>query len=102
MRNQKKGSPQNRGTNGEMIFEVPCTCSKFSGGLAVFVETIFAEAGIGFLIVACEIEIVLDEGSAGESVVTDAVTANPGIKHGQGEQKEHEKQALRLARTWLL
>ena len=85
-----------------MIFKVAGAGAKFSGGLAVFVETIFAEADIGFLVVAGEIEIVLDERSAGKSVVTDAVTADPGIEHRQGEQKEHEKQALRLARTWLL
>ncbi len=102
MRGHEKRRPENGGSDGEMVIEMAGAGAKFRGGLAIFVETIFAEAGVGFLIVAGEIEIVLDQRSADESVVAHAVTANPGIKHGQGEQKEHEKQALRLAGTWLL
>jgi hypothetical protein len=48
-----------------------------------------------------EVEIVLDERRAGESVVANAVTAHPGIEHRQRKEKEHKEKAFRLARTWL-
>ena len=98
---KQKRSPENGGADGEVIFEVAGASAKFSGGLAVFVETIFAEAGVGLLIVMSEIEIVLDERSARVGVVADAVSAHPGIEHGQREKKEHKEKALRFARTWL-
>jgi len=84
-----------------VIFEVARARVKFSGGLAVFVEAILAEAGVGLLIVVSEIEAVLDERSASVGVIADAVSAHPGIKHGQRKQEEHKKKALRFARTWL-
>src|SRR5580700_5484176 len=84
-----------------MIFNVAGAGARFSVRLAVFVEAVFAKAGVGFLIVACKIEIVLDQRSTHEGVVADAVSAHPGIEHGQGKQKEHEKKKLRFARTWM-
>ena len=98
---EQKRSPENGGTDREVIFEVAGARAKFSDGLAVFVEAIFAEAGVGLLVVMSEIEIVLDERSARVGVVADTVSAHPGIEHGQREQKEHEEKALRFARTWL-
>jgi hypothetical protein len=44
-----------------VIFEVAGAGAEFRGRLAVFVEAIFAEAGVGLLIVRGEIKIVLDE-----------------------------------------
>src|SRR5580658_1813979 len=85
--NDKKRSPKNGGTDGEVIFDVAGAGAKFRGGLAVFVDTVLAEAGVGLLIVAGEIEIVLDERRAHESVITDAVSAHPRIQHGKRQQK---------------
>src|SRR6202035_865509 len=101
VRDHKKGGPENCRADGKMIFNVAGAGVKFSGRLAVFVEAIFAKAGVGFLIVAGKIEIVLDQRSTREGVIADAVSAHPGIEHGQGKQEEHEKKALCFARTWL-
>jgi hypothetical protein len=101
MSDEQKGGPENRGADGEVIFEVAGAGAKFSGRLAVFVEAMFTEAGVGLLIVRSEIEIVLDERSTRVSVVADTVSAHPGIEHGQREKKEHKEEALRFARTWL-
>ena len=84
---KQKRRPKNGGADGEVIFEVAGARAKFSGGLAVFVETIFAKAGVGLLIVVSEIEIVLDERSAREGVVADTVSAHPGIEHGKRKQE---------------
>jgi len=40
-----------------------------------------------------EIEIVLDERSAGESIIADAVAAHPGIQKRKRENPEKKKQA---------
>ena len=101
VRDEEKGSPENRRSHCEVVFEVTGARAKFRGWLVVFVETIFAEAGVGLLIIRGEIEIVLDERGARESVVADAVSAYPGIEQGKREQKEHQKKALRFARRWL-
>src|SRR5271165_5268848 len=101
MGDEQKRSPEDRRSDGEVIFEVAGAGAKFSSGLAVFVEAIFAEASVGLLIVMGEIETVLDERSARVGVVADTVSAHPGIEYGQREKKEHKKEALRFARTWL-
>src|SRR4029077_5363783 len=67
-REAEKGGPENSRSHGEVILQMAGGGAGFRSGLAVFVETIFAEAGVGLLIVSGEIEIVLDEGGAGESV----------------------------------
>lgn len=82
-----------------MIFEMAGAGTKFRSGLAVLIETMFAKADVGFLIVAREIEIVLNERGAQEGVVADTISADPGIEHGQGEEKEEKEKALRFART---
>jgi hypothetical protein len=74
---------------------------KFGTGLAIFVDAVFAEAGVGLLIVVSEIETVLDQGGAHVSVVADAISADPGVEHSEREEEEHKKKALRFARTWL-
>jgi hypothetical protein len=101
VRDEKKGSPEHRRPDGEVIFEVAGARAKFRGRLVVFVETVFAEASVGLLIIRGEIEIVLDERGARESVVADAVSAHPGIEQGKREQKEHQEKTLRVARAWL-
>jgi len=101
VRDYKKRSPENRGTDSEMIFEVAGARTEFSGRLAVLVEAIFAEAGVGLLIVAREIETVFNEGSTHKGVVADAVSAHPGVEHRQRKKEEHKKKALRFAGAWL-
>ena len=68
-----------------MIFKMAGGRAEISARLAGFVEAAFAETGVGMLIVGCEIEIVLNEKSAGVGVITDAIAADPGI--GQGQSK---------------
>src|SRR5438477_26087 len=82
-----------------MIVEVAGGGAKFSLGQAAFVEAGVAEARVGILIVVLKIETVLDQGSAREGVVADAVAVNPRIQQGEGKQEEKEKPALLLARS---
>ena len=63
-----------------MVFEVAGWSSKIGFGLVIFVETRAAETFVGVLIVLREIEIVLDERSAGEGVIADAIAAHPRIE----------------------
>jgi len=49
------------------------------------------------LIVPGEIETVLDQRSASEGVIADAVAADPGIEKWKREKKKKKKQALRFA-----
>src|SRR5271155_4161966 len=99
--NEEKRSPENGWADGEMVFDMAGAGAEFGVRLAVFVETIFAEAGVSLLIVVREIEAVLDQRGAGVSVIAHAIAAHPGIKERQRKQKEHEEKALRLMRTWL-
>ena len=96
MGDKQKRRPENGGADREVIFEMAGASAKFSGRLAVFVEAIFAKAGVGLLIVVSEIEIVLDERSAREGVIADAVSAHPGIEHGQRKKKEHKEKDVPL------
>jgi hypothetical protein len=45
-------------------------------------------------VIFSEIEIVLNEWSAGKSVVADAITAHPRIQKRKREKKKKKKQAL--------
>src|SRR5256885_9387315 len=85
VRHEKKRRPKDGRTNGEMIFKMAGRRAEVSARLAGFVETAFAETGVGMLIVGGEIEIVLNEERAGVGVITDAVASDPGI--GQGQSK---------------
>jgi hypothetical protein len=51
------------------------------------------------LIILGEIETVLNQRGASKSVVTDAVTAHPGVKKGEREKKKKNEQALRSTRA---
>ncbi len=80
MGDQKKGSPENCGTHGEVIVQVAGGRAKDVFGLAVFIEARFAKAGVGSDIVALKIEAVFDQGGAHEGVIADAVAADPRIQ----------------------
>ncbi len=80
MREKKKRHPENRGADGEMVVEVAGGRSKAGSGLVIFVQARPAKTFVGVLIVLREIEIVLDERSAGEGVIADAIAANPRIE----------------------
>jgi len=76
---EEKGHPENRGADGEVVVKMAGGGAKFGARLVVFVETRAAESFVGVPVVFGEIEVVLDQRGTGESVVADAVTADPGI-----------------------
>ena len=94
VRGHKEWSPKNGGANGEMIFKMAGGCAEIGARLAGFVEAAFAETGVGALVVGGEIEIVLNKKSAGVSVISDAVAADPRIGERQRKKKEEDEQAL--------
>ena len=94
VRDQEKRRPENRGADGEVIIEMAGGRSKVWSGLVTQVETRAAEAFVGVAVIFGEIEIVLDEWSAGKSVIPDTVAADPGIQKRKRENPEKEKQAL--------
>jgi hypothetical protein len=53
------------------------------------------------LIIVREIEAVLDERGTRVRVITDAISAHPGVQDRQREQKEHTENKFRFARAWL-
>jgi len=87
MGGEEKRRPENRGANGEMIFQVAGGGAKEGPGLAVFVDALAAETFVGMAVVITEIEIVLDERSASKGVIADAVAAHPGIEKWQRAKK---------------
>src|SRR4029077_18561733 len=99
MREEEKRRPENRGTNSEMVVQVASGCPKVGFGLAEFVETPIAEAGVCGLVVLCEIETVLNQRSASKGVIAYAIAAHPGIQERQGEKKKKNEQALRFTRA---
>ena len=99
MREEEKRRPENRGANGEMVFEVARGRAKIGFGLAVFVEVRPAETIVGMLIVSGEIETVLKQRSASKGVVADAIAAHPGVEKRQREKKKKNEQALRSTRA---
>jgi len=99
VREEKKRSPENCGADGEVVVEMAGGGAKFGARLVVFVETRAAEAFVGVAVVFGEIEIVLDQWSAGEGVVANTVTADPWIEERETEKKEKKQQALGLTRA---
>jgi hypothetical protein len=93
MGEEKEGSPEDGGADGEVIVEMAGGGAKGGANVAVLVDASAAEPGVGGLIVVREIEAVLDERSAGQGVVADAVAANPGINERQGKKKENKEKA---------
>ena len=98
MREEKKRRPENSGADGEMVFEAIGGCSKDRPKLTAFVEARAAEAFVGVAVVLGEIEIVLDERSAGKGVVADAIAAHPRVQKWKRENPKEKKQALRFVR----
>src|SRR5882762_1192103 len=99
VREEKKRRPENSGADGEMVFEVIGGCSKGGPKLTAFVEAGAAEAFVGVAVVLGEIEIVLDERSAGKGVVADAIAAHPRVQKRKRENPKEKKQALRFSRA---
>src|SRR3989449_629788 len=97
VREEEKRCPENRWADGEMVFEVIRSCSKDGPELTVFVEAGAAETLVGMAVVLGEIEIVLDERSAGKGVIADTIATHPGIQKWKREKKKKKKQALRFA-----
>jgi len=97
MREEEKRHPENGGADGEMVVEVAGGRAKGEPGLVIFVKARGAEAFVGVLIVLREVETVLDQRSAGKSVIADAIATDPGVEKGQREKEEKKKQALRIA-----
>src|SRR6266704_3656134 len=95
VREKKKRHPENRGADGEMVVEVAGGRSKAGSGLVIFVQARPAKTFVGVLIVLREIEIVLDERSAGEGVIADAIAANPRVQKRKRDKKKKKKQPLR-------
>jgi hypothetical protein len=79
-----------------MILKMAGARAKFSGRLTVFVDTIFAEAGVGLSIVGGKIEVMLDEHRARVSVISNAVSANPWIEKRKRKKEDSEKNSLRF------
>ena len=80
MDDEKKGRPQNRRAHGEMILKMAGGRTKAGLGLVTFVEARPAETFVGVLVVLGEIETVLDQGSAGKSIIADAIAAHPRVE----------------------
>ncbi len=97
VREEEKRCPQNGGPDGEMVFEVAGGSSKEGSGLVIFVEARPAKTFVGMAVVLGEIEIVLDERSAGKGVIADTIATHPGIQKWKREKKKKKKQALRFA-----
>ena len=94
MRQKKKGTPENRGADSKMVVEMASGRSKVGFGLTVFVEARAAKAFVGVPIIFCEIEIVLEEGCAGEGVVSDAIAADPGVQKWKRNEEKEKKQTF--------
>ncbi len=77
-----------------MIFKMAGGCAEIGARLAGFVEAAFAETGVGVLVVGGEIEIVLNKKSAGVSVISDSVAADPRIRERKSDEEEQHEQAL--------
>lgn len=95
VRHDKEWRPKNRGADREMIFKMAGGSAEIGARLAGFVEAALAEACVGVLIIGGEIQIVLNEEGPGVCVITNAVTADPGIGQGQTKKKEEHEEPLR-------
>src|ERR1700722_7627998 len=65
--------------------------------ISVFVEARVAETRVCCVVIWSEIEIVLNQHGARESVVANAVPAHPRIHQRERQQEESEKPATRVA-----
>lgn len=96
---EEEGSPENRGADGEVIFEMAGGGAKVGFGLAIFVEARAAKTFVGMPVVFGEIEIVLNQRGAGKGVIADAIAAHPGIEKWERTKKEKKEQALGITRA---
>ena len=77
---EEERRPQDCRANAEMVVEMAVGSAEEGSRPAVFIDARVAKTGIGVLVVASEIEAVLDERSAGVCIVSDSVATYPGIK----------------------
>jgi hypothetical protein len=77
-----------------MIVEVARAGAEDLLELTVLIDAALAKTGVGLEIVALEIQVVLNQGSSKECIVSDAVSAYPGVEQRQGKEKKEEQQAL--------
>lgn len=80
MREHEKRRPEHRGADGEMIIEVARGSAEDVAWQTVLIETGIAKAGVGELVVVSEIEGMLDERGASQSVVANAIPTDPGVQ----------------------
>jgi len=92
MGQEKKRSPEDGGTNAEMIFEMASGSAEKGFGPAVFIEARAAKTLVSVPVIFGEIKIVLDERSACKSVVADTVAAHPRIQERNGEEEKQEQE----------
>jgi hypothetical protein len=81
-----------------MIFEMAGARVENGLGHAGLVEAIYAETIVGTLIIASEVEVMLDERRTRIGVIADTIAAHPGIEDGQGEKKNDKQIALKSLR----
>jgi len=93
---EKERAPEDGGADGEVVFEMAGGGSKGGLGLAVFVEARAAKTFVGMLIVPGEVQVVLDERSAGKSVIANAIAAHPGIESGSEQRKRRRSRRSEL------
>src|ERR1700693_1545934 len=81
-----------------MILEMAGARVENGFGHARLVETIDAETVVGTLIIASEVEMMLDERRTRIGVIANAIASHPGIEDGQGEEENDEQIALESLR----
>src|SRR5271154_2912902 len=74
---QQKWRPENRGSDGEVIVEMTGRGDQERPWLAIFIKPRIAKTGVAGPVVALKVETVLNQRSARECVVANAVAANP-------------------------
>ena len=96
---EQEWRPEHCRSNGEMVLQVACASAILRFRIPVFIAMSFSKAFISELVVAGEIEFVLDQGSTSVGVITHAIAADPGIQQRKGQNKNDEQayfeQALR-------
>src|SRR5207249_1917943 len=90
---EQKRSPKDGGTDTEVILKMAGGRAEDGLGPSMLVDSGVAKTGIRVLIVAREVEAMLDERRADQSVVANTVAAHPGIQKGRSEEHTSELQS---------
>jgi hypothetical protein len=99
MGDEEKRRPENSRADSEMVVEMAGGGAEFLPRLSIFVEARGTKTLVSVAIIFGEVEIVLDERSAGKSVVANAVAADPWIEKRERQQEKKQKQAPGIARA---